>query len=90
MKMKEQEVHGVQVDLKQFFEASVRALLNDSQSAVNMAQGLQRSTAVVQRSLIEDAMRKRAEADAARALTALWKTTFKASHTAGKFTGRAG
>ena len=90
MKMKKQEVQevkGVQGDLKQFFEASVRALLNDSQSAVNMGQGLQRSSAVVQRSLIEGAMRKRAEADAAKALTALWNTSFKGSHTASKFTG---
>lgn len=68
-----QEIVCSRVNLKQLFEASVGALQNDSQSIKTRDQTVQRNRTLVQRPAIDGTLRKRAVADAARALAALWK-----------------
>ena len=68
--MKEHRGAGSQVDLHRFFEASLRVLQNDSQSGLALHRG---NRALVQRSETDESVKKRAVADAAKALTALWR-----------------
>jgi hypothetical protein len=56
-------------DLKQVFEVSMSALHEEGKSAEPTVRG---NRAIVQRAT-EETQKKRAVADAARALTALWK-----------------
>jgi hypothetical protein len=57
------------VDLKEFFEASVSALQNESKPIAS----LNRNRALVLHRLPDETQKKRAVADAAKALAALWK-----------------
>ena len=66
--MAKQQGLSSRIDAKQFFEASVSALRAESEPI-----GRNRSRAIVQRSATDESQKKRAVADAARALTALWK-----------------
>jgi len=66
--MAKQQGLSSRIDAKQFFEASVRALRSESE-----AIDRNRNRAIVQRSATDESQKKRAVADAARALTALWK-----------------
>jgi hypothetical protein len=67
--MTKQETVGSGINLKQFFEASVRALQSESKTS-----GVQdRRRALVPRTAPGETQQRRAVADAARALTALWK-----------------
>jgi hypothetical protein len=68
--MKEHKGAGSQVDLHRFFEASLRVLQNDSQSGLALNRG---NRALLQRSETDESVKKRAVANAAKALTALWK-----------------
>jgi hypothetical protein len=68
------EVRRTGVNLKEFFEASVDALQNDSKSSRISNQTIRRNCALVQRTRTEPALTNRALADAARTLTALWRT----------------
>jgi len=68
-----QEVVSSRVNLLQLYEASVGARQNDRQSIKTEDQTVQRNCTLVQRTAIDGTLRKRAVADAARALTALWK-----------------
>jgi hypothetical protein len=63
--MIKQEAFSCGIDLKEFFEASVRALQNERKSIANRA--------IVDRNGTNETLKKKAVADAARALTALWK-----------------
>lgn len=81
--MKKQSTLGSQVDLKQFFKASVMALQNDGRPPAGKGQAVQRNSALVQRTLTERTPNDGALAHAARALTALWKVKnprFKEHH----------
>jgi hypothetical protein len=61
------------IDPKQFFEASVHALREESKSVESRCATGLRSRALVQRITPDEILRKRAVADAARALSILWK-----------------
>ncbi len=67
--MIKQESFSSGIDLKQFFEASVSAIQPESKSAATQ----DRNRALVQRRATDESSKKRAVADAAKALTALWK-----------------
>ncbi|MGH9546141.1 MAG: hypothetical protein ACRD23_13115 [Terriglobales bacterium] len=73
---KEQEFAAA-VDLKQFFEASMDALQNDKKSTKVGDHAVLRNLALIQRADPDAMFRKRAMADATKALSALWKTKFK-------------
>ncbi len=64
---------GTPVDLKQFFEASIRALQNDKEPLRIGNQGVRRNSPLVQKTQIDWSPGNRAVADAAKALTALWR-----------------
>jgi hypothetical protein len=74
MSMTKQAVLGAGIDLKQFFEASVDALQYDGGPTDTGRRTIRYSGALVRRSRTNGASEKRALADAARALTALWRT----------------
>lgn len=70
----------VRVDMKQFFEASVGALQNADDSSKpgvtkTRSAEAQRNSALFRRA--DATLAKRALADAAKALTTLWKTNLK-------------
>jgi hypothetical protein len=70
---KRQELNS-RIDAKQFFEASVSALREESKSIESKsAEARSRNRALVQRTATDEALIRRAVDDAARALTALWK-----------------
>ena len=66
-------VVGSQIDLHRFFEASLRALQNESKSAYTRNGGERGNRALVQRNETEGSQKSQALADAAKALAALWK-----------------
>jgi hypothetical protein len=68
--MKEHKGVGSQVDLHRFFEASLRVLQTDRQGGLALNRG---NRALLQRSETDESVKKRAVANAAKALTALWK-----------------
>ena len=68
--MTKQEGSSSPSDLKQIFEVSISALHEESKSVEPTVRG---NRAIVQRAVTEETLKKRAVADAARALTALWK-----------------
>jgi hypothetical protein len=68
------EVLGTGINLKQFFEASVDALQNDCRFSHISNQTSHRNCALVQRTQTDRSLANRALADAASALTALWRT----------------
>jgi hypothetical protein len=72
--MAKQEAFGERIDLKQFFEASVGALQNVHKSTEVASQTIRHHRALVERPRMNVTSTNRALADAARALTALWKT----------------
>jgi hypothetical protein len=72
--MAKQETFGAGVDLKQFFEASVGALQNVHSSRELANRTIRHNRALVERTRMDGTLTNRALADAARALTALWKT----------------
>jgi hypothetical protein len=72
--MAKQGAFGAQIDLKQFFEASVGALQNVHRSGEVANQTIRHNRALVERTRMDVNLTNRALADAARALTALWKT----------------
>jgi hypothetical protein len=74
MSMTKQAVLGTGIDLKQFFEASVDALQYDGESPDTGSRAIRQNGALVQRNRMNGTPEKRALADAARALTALWRT----------------
>jgi hypothetical protein len=70
---------SVGIDLKEFFEASVGALQAEMESTkvsgpIISRPIVRRNCALVQRNPLSGNVRNRAVSDAARALTALWKT----------------
>jgi hypothetical protein len=70
--MKEPQHLTSGIDLKEFFEASVSALRQATQSdSQHLAD--QRKRALVQRKVSDGTLTDRAVTDAARALAALWK-----------------
>jgi hypothetical protein len=71
--MTKQETLDSRVDLKQFFEASINALQHESRSERAGSRTDLRHAALVQRAATDATPKNRAVADAARALTALWK-----------------
>jgi len=71
--MKNHGVDGSKVDLHRFFEASVRALRDESASIETRYGRVRGNRALVQGKETDESLRKRAVADAAKALTALWK-----------------
>ena len=71
--MKKHEVVGSQIDLHRFFEASLRALQNESKSAYTRNSGERGNRALVQRNQTDGSQKRQALADAAKALAALWK-----------------
>ena len=71
--MLKREGFGSGIDLKEFFEASVTALRDESKSGEMRGRVDQRNCGLVQRPSTGETLNKRALADAARALTALWK-----------------
>jgi hypothetical protein len=68
------ELLGAGVNLKQFFEASIDALQDDYRFSHISNQTIRRNCALVQRSRADRPLANRALTDAARALTALWRT----------------
>ncbi len=66
------QAFGSGIDVKQFFEASVSALRHESKS-VETGNRTNRNRTLVQRTATDDILNKRALADAASALTVLWK-----------------
>ncbi len=72
--MAKQEAFGARLDLKQFFEASVGALQNMNGSGEVANRAIRHHRAPVERTRVDVTQTNRALADAARALTALWKT----------------
>jgi len=66
------QAFGSGIDVKQFFEASVSALRHESKS-VETRNRANRNRTLVQRTATDDILNKRALADAASALTVLWK-----------------
>jgi hypothetical protein len=72
--MAKQEAFGERIDLKQFFEASVGALQNVYKSTEVASQSIRHHRALVARTRLDVTSTNRALADAARALTLLWKT----------------
>lgn len=66
---------GARLNLKQFFNASVGALESQTESGVAGDRMLRRNCALVQRNPEGGSLRRseRAIADAAKALTTLWK-----------------
>jgi len=66
------QAFGSGIDVKQFFEASVSALRHESKS-VETGNRTNRHRTLVQRTATDDILNKRALADAASALTVLWK-----------------
>jgi hypothetical protein len=66
------QAFGSGIDVKQFFEASVSALRHESKS-VETGNRTDRNRTLVQRTATDDILNKRALADAASALTVLWK-----------------
>ena len=75
--MEKQAALMARVDLKQFFEASVDALQNADKPAKSIDPSVRRSSALVRRGAVDATVRARALADAARALTTLWKANLK-------------
>ena len=71
--MTKQETFRSRVDLQQFFEASVNAVQQGSESLGIANRTGQRNAALVQRAATSENLKNRAVADAARALAALWK-----------------
>jgi hypothetical protein len=71
--MTKHEASNSAIDLKQFFEASLRTLNKESRSVETKTSAVQRNCALIQRAATDEILEKRAVADAARALTALWK-----------------
>jgi len=71
--MPKHEGFGSGIDLKEFFEASVTALRDESKSGEMRGRVDQRNCGLFQRPSTGETLNKRALADAARALTALWK-----------------
>ena len=67
------QAFGSGIDVKQFFEASVSALRHESKSVETRNRTNQRNRTLVQRTATDDILNKRALADAASALTVLWK-----------------
>lgn len=72
--MTKQPAFSSSIDPKEFFEASVRALREESQTVENRYRTSLRTRALVQRLTPDEILKKRAVADAARALATLWKT----------------
>jgi hypothetical protein len=72
--MAKQEAFGARIDLKQFFEASVGALDNVQRSGDVANRTIRHNRALVERTQMDGTLTNRALADAAKALTALWKT----------------
>jgi hypothetical protein len=70
---KNNDAFGSGMDLKEFFEASVSALQSEGKSLETRSRTDRRNRALVNRTATDDTLKKRAVADAARALTALWK-----------------
>ena len=70
--MMKHRVSGAQLDLKQFFEASVNALQTYGVTEKS-SQTIRHNCALVQRTQTSGARTNRAMADAARALSALWR-----------------
>ena len=68
------EVLGTGINLRQFFEASIDALQNDCRFSHISNQPIRRNCALVQRTRTDQSLANRALTDAARALTALWRT----------------
>ena len=70
--MMKDRVSGAQLDLKQFFEASVNALQTCGATEIGR-QTIRHNRALVQRTQTTGSRTNRAVADAARALSALWR-----------------
>jgi hypothetical protein len=68
--MTKQEGSSSPRDLKQVFEVAISVLHEESKSVEPTVRG---NRALVQRAVTDENLKKRAVADAARALTALWK-----------------
>jgi hypothetical protein len=72
MIMTKQKIEKAPVDLKQFFEASISALQAEGKAAkTNQANG--RNRPLIQRTNIGAYPTRSAVADAARALTTMWR-----------------
>ena len=71
--MTKDEGFGAKIDLKQFFEASVGALEVEMESAKAGDRVTRRNSPLVRRNPLAGSTKNRAVADAARALTALWR-----------------
>jgi hypothetical protein len=71
--MTKREGLGSGINLKQFYEASVRALQSESKTANSQDRAAERKRALVQRTAPGETLKRRAMANAAEALTALWK-----------------
>ena len=67
--MAKQQALSTRIDAKEFFEASMSALRDEKESF----KAGNRNRALVQKTETDESFKKRAVADAARALTALWK-----------------
>ena len=67
------EVLGEQVDLKEFFEASMGALQQDGELLKDGDKANRRNRPLVQRTKTDSSSVQRAVSDAARALTAMWR-----------------
>ena len=65
------------VDLKRFFEASVGALQSAADPTTIANPTARGRSSLVPRSVVDGAFGRRALADAARALTTLWKMNLK-------------
>ena len=68
--MTKQEGSSSPRDLKQVFEVAISVLHEESRSVEPTVRG---NRALVQRAVTDENLKQRAVADAARALTALWK-----------------
>ena len=68
------EVMGKGINLKQFFEASIDALQDDCRFLHIGNQTIRRNCTLVQRTRTYRSPANRALTDAAKALTALWRT----------------
>jgi hypothetical protein len=75
--MEKQTALIARIDLKQFFEASMDALRNAGKPPRSGDPALRRNSALVPRVSVDATLRTRALADAARALTTLWKADLK-------------
>lgn len=71
--MTKREGFGSGINLKRFYEASVSALQSESKTANSQDPAPERKRALVQRTASGETLKRRAMADAAEALAALWK-----------------